>query len=234
MTEACSGRTGDFSAVRWYEVPGSLIRNGEAAGGYWSSSANQIVMQHDLLHTGWLVRPEMLHAQLRLRSGHPREQFLGACAGLVECNGACAENAGAWHPATPYVTVPTDSMEVATELRVEPPERDGDHWVTLRSVVRNPTGRAVFVVPPSFGLERSGFAYDVRGPKGSISTIHSSADSSRFFFAPRETKEFVFEFLGADTDSAEFRSFLLPPGEYRMRAGYGGTWGEFQSASIVH
>jgi hypothetical protein len=128
----------------------------------------------------------------------------------------------------PFARVSADSVRLTTNVHVEPTELDGEHWVTLRAVVRNPTSRAVLVVPPSFGPEGASFAYDVRGPKGGVSLIESAADSSSFAFAPNETKEFLFEFLGADT----LTSFLLPPGEYVMRAGYAGAWAEYQPVTV--
>jgi hypothetical protein len=126
-----------------------------------------------------------------------------------------------------------------TQVRVEPTERDGEHWVTLRAVVRNPAGHTVFVTPPCstfpglmsrcFERERTAFGYDVRGPKGGVLMSESSADSSRFSFAPLETKEFLFEFVAADTLTPS----LLPPGEYLMRAGYAGRWAEYRPITVV-
>lgn len=228
MVEACSGQSGDFGEVQWYEVPGDAVRLAdESVSGYWLAQRNAIVISHGYARSGFVVRHEMLHALLR-RGGHPRDPFLGTCAALVSCTGRCVQDAGRWVVSMPYDRVSADSVQITTDVRIEPTELDGERWVTLRALVRNPTSRPVLVVPPSFGPEGASFAYDVRGPKGGVSLIESAADSSSLAFAPNETKEFLFEFLGADT----LTCFLLPPGQYVMRAGYAGAWAEYQTITV--
>jgi hypothetical protein len=216
MTEACSGRSGDMSAVRWYEVPGSaMVHKGQTVNGYWSSLANEIVLPEDYVHAGFAVRHEMLHALLR-EGGHPRDQFLGACAALVDCGDLCARDAGAWNPPMPFVPEPADSVVVTAEIALAPLDADGDRWLSLWVSVRNPSARAIFVESPVVSPTPPAFGFDVRGPKGGIALTEAASDSSRFFFEPLETRRFLFEFLVADT----LTSFSLPPGDYVMRGVY--------------
>jgi len=123
MAEACSGRTGSLSDVKWYAVPGTeTISDGhDEVSGYWSSSDNRIVLVESGKFNGTLVRHEMLHALLRV-GGHPRSQFVERCGGVVDCTGACLGDAGA--PPTPAVgtvNVPPDSLELGIELQPATP-----------------------------------------------------------------------------------------------------------------
>ena len=85
--EACSGLTGDFFAVRWYTVPGSLLNiNGRLYDGYWIQKQNAVVYPE--VHFGiaaqraHIIRHELLHALLG-RAGHPAEYFARRCRSLV-------------------------------------------------------------------------------------------------------------------------------------------------------
>jgi len=61
---------------------------GMDAAGYWSLGGSRIVLTECIVDDGSAVRHEMLHAILQV-GGHPRAQFLGACAALVDCEGSC-------------------------------------------------------------------------------------------------------------------------------------------------
>lgn len=193
MTEACSGRRGDLAAVRWYRTPGSLMHDGQSLAGYWTSRGNTIVLRGDRVEDGQVVRHEMLHALLR-GGGHPHAQFLGTCAGLVSCGGC-----GEWHPSRrDFIVVPPDSLEVDSRVELLPPEADGQRWVALHVVVRNP--RAQPVVATVQGAPRTPtFGFSVHGPSGSFSRGEAATDSSTVYFQPFSTKYRLFEFrVGTD------------------------------------
>jgi hypothetical protein len=155
MTEACSGHSGDLRVVRWYRVPGmGFLHEGQDVSGFWGSRPNRIVLADEAIDQGSVVRHEMLHALLQ-KTGHPRSQFLGACASVVTCCNGCVEDAGRWHPPQEnYVVVPSESLEVASGIELRPPEADGQRWLALEISVRNPVGRAAIVAAPGDSLTR--------------------------------------------------------------------------------
>ena len=230
MTEQCSGRSGELSAVRWYQAPGDQVwLDGKRVQGYWASRGNAIVLAGNFTVDGGLVRHEMLHALLRER-GHPRAQFLGACAGLVDCEDSCIEEASPWsHPADATV-VPLDSIELSTKSELLPPERDGDRFFTLRVQVTNPGTRSVLVAVPPDVTEPPVFGYDVRGSNGGISLSQVASDSSRLFLAPHQTKEWLYEFLVSD----KLTYSSLPPGLYLVRGSYLDRWTAGTWTTIAH
>ncbi len=225
MTEACSGRSGDLGAVQWYRMPGSqFIYRGQPAGGYTSRYTRRIALAEQGIERGPIVRHEMLHALLR-RGGHPRSQFLGACASLLYCQGVCIKDAGPWHlPRQDYVVLPPESLDVASRAELLPRESDGQRWLTLMVTVRNPRERAVVVSAPGDSVTPPTFGYDLRGPvqswrpfrAGGIAGGEVATDSSTLFFQPFETKKWVFEFRVA-SDLSEYH---IPPGKYLIRGDY--------------
>ena len=218
MTEACSGRSADLGAVRWYRVPGSrFIFRGQAVAGYWNSSTNRIVLAEDIVEQGDMVRHEMLHALLR-RPVHPRSQFLGSCASLVSCQGICTKDDGAWHlPRSDYVILPPDSLNVAARAELFPRETDGERWFALEVTVRNAGAHAVLVAAPGDRVTPHTFGYDLRGPSGGIGGGEIESDSSTLFFQPFETKKWLFEFR-VSSDLSDHR---ITPGSYLVRGDYG-------------
>ena len=225
MTEACSGLSGDLAAVRWYHVPSYAIKvNGEEAAGYWSSSGNRIVLTDGIVDYGAGVRHEMLHALLQ-NGDHPRAQFLGSCASLVNCEGSCVTDAGQWHAPSEYAVVPPESVYLDARATLRPREADGQRWLALTIVVRNPLDHAVLVaVPPSLAAPPGGvdqenppsFNFDLRGPVGGIGQPMYVADSSTAFFQPFEAKQWLYEFR-VTSDLTEYH---IPPGKYLVRGGY--------------
>jgi hypothetical protein len=128
MTEACSGRSASMASVSWFEVPATLRNpaNGESVGGYWSSVNDRIVLTEAAKLIGGFVRHEMLHALLK-KPGHPREAFLGSCAGVVGCFDQCLTDAGP--PPTPAVDaikVTPDSLEISLEVAPQAPTMGED------------------------------------------------------------------------------------------------------------
>jgi hypothetical protein len=198
MTEACSGRSGDFASVQWYRVPQNLVGfRGEWVAGYWNSAGNQIVLGEVAVERGAAVRHEMLHALVRER-GHPRAEFVEACAGLVDCERHCVADAGPWQPPAPvYALVPPESLDVDSKASALPPEADGQRWVSLTVTVRNRSDRAVLVDQPAQWVLPRAFLVDLRrvGGRG-YSWEQLADDSSRIFFRPHETKSELFEFRG--------------------------------------
>lgn len=81
-TEACSGITGNFASIEWFEVPNTSTFQSEAGivVGLWekSSGQNRITIAGDYVDNELVVRHEMLHALLG-RQGHPSEYFVTRC-----------------------------------------------------------------------------------------------------------------------------------------------------------
>ncbi len=229
MTEACSGRSGNLGAVDWYRVPGwDFIRGGQSVGGYWNRYSNRIVLAEAGIEHGPTVRHEMLHVLLR-SDGHPRSQFLGACAALVTCHGVCVRDAGLWQlPQEDYVVLPPDSLDVASRSELLAPESDGQRWVALEVTVWNSRGRAVLVAAPGDPVTPSTFGYKLAGPFGGISGEQIATDSSTLFFQPFETKRWVFEFLIA-SDLSEHH---ITPGDYAIGGAYARRWAVFDTLAV--
>jgi hypothetical protein len=84
QVEACSGRTGDYTSIHWYFVPGDepFISPplGKAVLGYWDSYDNRIILLQYVPNRSALARHEILHALLR-RGDHPAEYFQDRCGG---------------------------------------------------------------------------------------------------------------------------------------------------------
>ena len=225
MTEACAGTTGDLPAVRWYQVPGSQFTRGdEPVGGYWDARANRIILAAALVADGAAVRHEMLHA-IRRVGGHPRAQFLGSCAPLVSCQGACVTDAGPWRGPASSRSLPPDSLDVASRADLLPAEADGQRWIALRVTVRNVRGDAVVVAAPGNALTPPTFGYDIRAPTGGYAGNQVATDSSTLVFRPFETKQWLYEFL----ITSELTEHGVPRGTLLIRGGYARRWAEYDT-----
>lgn len=230
MTEACAGRSGDLSRVRWYRAPGSaVLLDGRPVAGYWSMRRNNIVLADDYLDDGRVVRHEMLHALLRV-GGHPRAEFAAACAAIVDCSGNCPDgpkpSAAAWQG---YAVLPPDSLDVASEARLLPAEADGQRWLTLMVTVRNPRDRGVVVAAPGDVVTPPTFGYDLRGPTGGIMGGDVATDSSTLVFAPFETKQRLFEFRVA----SELTPVRVPPGVHLVRGSYARHFTAYDTIAVT-
>lgn len=232
MTEACSGYTHDLAEVGWYKVPGpQFTHNGQDVGGYYNLQNNQIVLAEDYVESGELVRHEMLHALLRKR-GHPRTQFLGACASRVPCQGSCLSDAGPWHDPSPFTVMPSDSLDVSAEATLLPPETDGQRWFALEVSVKNSHAGAVVAAAPHDIMPPPSFLFDLRTASlGGISGGEVALDSSTIFFRPGETKRWLYEFKVA----ADLSPNHIPPGSVMARGGYGYArhWSPYQAVTIA-
>ena len=200
MAEACSGHTGALRDIQWYTVPNadSIPAGDDEVSGYWSSSNNRIVLIGAGQFNGTLVRHEMLHALLRV-NGHPRSQFVGACAGLVDCRGACLEDAGPPPvPPTDTPRVPPDSLELGIELQPATPGVNVfDGYFTLAVTARNPADHAVVVLlPPSGTSDPSvSFTCTIVGPGSRLSFTEWAWDPEATYFAPGESKRRVIDLV---------------------------------------
>lgn len=227
LTSECAGIAGDLSAVHWYVVPNAqtLPVNGRDAAAYWTPAGNQIVLTGPIVLDGGAVRHEMLHALIR-SGGHPRDQFLGKCAGVVECPGQCIADGGpAPAPDPAAVTVVPDMMDV----RVAPGPVELAHTTegdifSVTVTVRNPLAQPVVVqMPLTAGSPLAeGFLYDLNGPSGAITGGVALGDVSRWSFAPGETKRQLFDFASR----TRFGTDWFVPGPYELRGSYGGIWSQ--------
>lgn len=82
-TEQCSGLSGDFQNLKFYQVPGVSTFPSPVGTvvGLWSKEGrgNRITVAGNYLDNELVVRHEMLHALLE-REGHPPEYFVTKCA----------------------------------------------------------------------------------------------------------------------------------------------------------
>jgi hypothetical protein len=214
MVENCSGHTAPFNSVRWYRTPVASIRiDGSDVVGYYAPSGHYVVVTDGIVDDGARVRHEMLHALLNV-GGHPRDEFLGACADLVDCHGPCISDAGKWHAGVPFDTLSVDSMSIAASVRLLPREQDGQRWVVLDVTAQNPTNRAVLAIP--LGAIFS-WGVDVGGR---FSTSLSADDSSMLFFAARQTRHWFYE-LRVASDST---FHTIQPGNRVIFGAFGQYW----------
>ncbi|MEO7711806.1 MAG: hypothetical protein ABIV10_02675, partial [Gemmatimonadaceae bacterium] len=225
MTKACSSRSGSLAAISWYVVPAALplALDGQSVSAYWSAGSNQIVISAAVAEDGPVIRHEMLHALLGSK-GHPREEFLGRCAGYVTCTSKCAEDAGpapVMPTSVPRVS-PTDL--IVTAVIAPPPNSglvDGNYFaIVVRA--RNPFGYTVAAALPTSAVlpdAKISFAYTITGVGGESAQIYAF-DGSASTFAAGETKTHVFDFFVGDG----FRQGRIFTGPYTANVGYGGNF----------
>ena len=223
MTQTCSRLTGSLGAVTWYTTDEVVhdISSGDVIAGYWVPGSNRIVLNSAVMMDGGIVRHEMLHALIR-HGGHPRNQFLGNCAGTVDCERACAADAGPYPnpPETP-LHVGTESIE--TTLVVDPtaPSHGVDEGrFSITVMTHNLTSHWITVTPASGVDPLQTFAIDVHGTNGATGHDQNRVDPSETIFAPNETKKHVFDLVIGDYP---FGNQLLP-GDYVARGAFAGWW----------
>jgi hypothetical protein len=231
MTQACSGRSRDIASIEWYRTPGqSFAVNGQQAAGLWLR--NRIVIAGDAVYEGQVVRHEMLHALLGT-SGHPREAFLGACASIVTCLTECVQDAGPWTTPSKYELLDPDSVDVSAYVEVTATDVDGEGWLLEWVSVHNRSDRAVLVTAPGDPRTPNAFAYQIWGQFGAIQGGIVAFDSSTLFFAPSETKQWLFEFRRGPTLSQYTTPVLLPPGTYTVRGAYADHWSAADTITLA-
>jgi hypothetical protein len=229
MMQACSGLTGSLGAVTWYNTSEVLddAKTGDLVLGYWSPAGNTIVLTTASVLDGGTVRHEMLHALLG-KSGHPRDQFLGKCAGTVPCEEGCIRDAGPY-PAPPEspIHVMGDSIDLTVD--VEPknptPATDGGLF-SIIVTAHNRSAHWATVTPFVLGDDTNRtFSFDVRdtGSSEAITNGEVALDPSEMIFAPGETKRQVFDFRIGDSPFAN----QLLSGSYIVRGGYSDYWSPY-------
>jgi hypothetical protein len=84
QVESCSGKSGDFETVRWFERTFSDFLPGTTAGAVSDYATQVIVVAGNRKLEANIIRHEALHLLLKT-PGHPAEYFAsGPCANLVE------------------------------------------------------------------------------------------------------------------------------------------------------
>ncbi|MFL5483195.1 MAG: hypothetical protein ACJ8AK_13530 [Gemmatimonadaceae bacterium] len=232
MTQACSGLTGSMAAVTWYQTSEEVTdtHTGDVIAGYWVPGSNQIVLNSLVMLDGGTVRHEMLHA-LRQKGGHPRDQFLGKCAGVVACEDACVADAGPYPtPSQTPIHGTVDSIEVTIDIEPHTPTRNIDEGrFSITVLTRNKTARWMTVTPASTAsAANQTFSVDVHGVNGANAFDELGIDPSQTIFGPGETKRHVFDLVIGDYP---FGNQLLP-GDYVARGAFAGYWTPDNSFTI--
>jgi hypothetical protein len=220
QTEACSGLKGDFNKISWYDTPETtLIVDGEEATAYWSQGSNRIVLTHYVELDGQVVRHEMLHALVKGK-GHPREQFLGKCRGVVRCETRCVPDKQDLAPFAGWVHFPSEVLSINVFLDPAQPSMSVDSgFFQVIVEVRNNRSDAIMIdLPATFQLSPIySFTAQVGGLGGGPVDSRLALDYSAVAFQPGETKREVFDYNLTGTP----RHSALPAGRYRMSGKYG-------------
>ncbi|MFL5558932.1 MAG: hypothetical protein ACJ794_09920 [Gemmatimonadaceae bacterium] len=232
MTQACSALTGSLAGVTWYQTSKIVYdtESGDVIAGYWLAASNRIVLTSSVMLDGGIVRHEMLHALIR-KGGHPRGQFLGNCAGTVDCEEACAASAGSYPPPSESPSVVSgDGIEITLAVNPATPAHGIDEArFSVTVFARNKSAHWVTVAPASGSDPRQTFSVDVRGAYGYTASDRRAIDPSQTIFAPNETKRQVFDLVVGDYPIAN----QLLPGDYVVRAAFAGWWSNESSFSIA-
>lgn len=225
LVERCSGVSGDFSAVRFYEQPGETIAKtgSDSANGYWFSDGNRILVGQYRMYEGPLLRHEMLHALLHRaegNNGHPAEYFVDKCGGVVHCQGACLASA-------PPSTLPTDGSvpvmqpsDMSVTAHVDPSPFDSttyDGWAAITVSVTNPLSRPVWVLAPIASL-----GFTLANQLGEEAPLFTSPVP----FLANQVRQQVFDVQLAGATK-------LAPGAYDLRGIFAGDTGGVVQV-IVH
>jgi hypothetical protein len=220
MAQECSGVRRDLRDVKWYRSPNRTVPlDGNQVTAYWSLGSNRIVVVDDYRLDGPVVRHEMLHALIRVE-GHPRDQFVEKCGGVVHCAIGCIESAD---PSPSQVTPPiVEPSELDVSVVVDPAEpRAGfeDGFFSVTVTVTNPANHAVNVNvrprPPGNFLVT--YSLTVQGDGQGLSRAITAIDPGETIFQAHQTKRQVFDFR---IDPS--RSEGIAPGPYRITGAYAG------------
>ena len=232
MTQACSGLTGSLGAVTWYKTTQVLhdVGTGDVIIGYWTAGSNRIVMTASAMLDGGAVRHEMLHSLIQ-QGGHPRSQFLGKCAGTVDCQRSCITDGGPYPPPPESpIHVPGDSIDLTVMVEPTNPTSGYDGgFFSITVMAHNRSTHWATVTPSSSTTDSTRtFSFDARSPAEGRSGGEIALDPSERIFAPGETKKHVFDFVIGDDP------FLrqLQPGNYTVRGGYSDYWSSDSSFVI--
>lgn len=220
MTESCSGRLGDFRAIRWYIMPNtsSFDLDGTQVSGA-AIGKKRIVLADAHRLDGSVVRHEMLHTLLD-ESGHPRGAFMVACDGVVSCGSIC-EAEGGGRAAPPSDAPVLEPRDVAPRVEIVPrlPAASQDGGAVAVTVsITNPLGTAVWVrlAPQAPGDPLShtfGVILDYGDPDRFGIQDYTYVEGTRFPLAAHETRRFVWDGVLAAGDyglRGWFNSDTLP------------------------
>jgi hypothetical protein len=222
LTESCSGITGDFASIHWYQIPNAsqVVVRADTAQGYWWSEGNRIVIAGSQILQGQLVRHEMLHALTG--AGHSHGYFVEKCGGVVACEGTCLTEAGDT-PAPPADALTIDVTDLAVETGIQPSNASistDSGWAAITITARNPGNEPVWVsLRTVAGNENASatFGYDIQctsGGCGGDGEEYQFVWDDKIGFAAGQTRRYVFdrqldpgtysvrEFFNADTTSA--------------------------------
>ena len=223
LTEACSGLTGDYASVTWYQVPNAdtiPFGEGRFVNGEWQGDGNRIILGGENLEDGDLVRHEMLHALLR-QGGHPRAMFIGRCRGTVVCTGQCIADGGPAPPADPLaLPLPPKFLEIGVEIvPVAPGGHVNDGYFMMIVSARNPTRFPIIAQLPRPDDDGSSGTFGYYITKGSVGRQYDlraevPEDSE---FGAFEIKRMIFDFHVGSGDTR----YDLPPGVTRFSGSYG-------------
>lgn len=214
--ENCSGHSGDFNAIRWYRVPGSGFRQaGQDLDGMYSRAGRYIALSEEHVDDGGMVRHEMLHALLNV-TGHPRDEFLGACKDVVVCQWQCVVDGGQWHAPAPFTPVSVDSLVISSTVALQPAEADGQRWVALTVSVVNPFSTAVFAIPDGAWM-----AWGVQN--GVVSASLAAQDSANLYLDAHQTRTWRYEMRVADSTGL----YTISTGPHDIDGGFGQHWTPF-------
>jgi len=224
MTRECAAVSGEFDSLEWYVMPAAVafIYEGRVLVGL--TIGKRIVIAEHWVQEGPLVRHEMLHALLK-QKGHPRDQFVGKCGGIVTCETAClSETTPA--PVDPNaVVVSSAAMQIG--IRLDPARPDYNHDLgAFRFIVSvtNPFSYPVIVqlAPSGDAGPPASFRWRYQTVGGGLVLFHDSRASAPDVtrFAPGETKTMVYDFFLNG-------SFMVEPfqsGTYEFSGAFGDKW----------
>lgn len=231
LTESCSGISGDFAQVKWYQIPGTSrfdLGEGIAANGAWAKDGNKIIIAGDAILDGDLVRHEMLHALLQVR-GHPRDAFIGHCDGTVVCTDQCIRDGGEAPPFDSGAdTILATALEIGTTVTPLSPAStiDGGNFRMVISAHNTSSLPVVVNLPSQTPPITYSYLIFNRFTSSQAVTVGETPDAMRF--APLETKHFIFDFHISSGDTR----YDLAPGSYTMVGQYGGVWGNALSVTV--
>ena len=210
LTEACSGLTGDFSSVHWFQLPGvsQFAVHDTIYQSYWWQKGNRVLIVADKRLQGQLVRHEMLHAL----SGplHRHEYFVDKCGGIVACEGNCLSEAGAT-PDPPADAPAIDPRDLDVSVDVEPSQISvsaDSGWtaitVSARSLPNSPEWvRLTAVAAGASASATFGYTLECLGGCGG-SDAYEYVLSDKMGFGAGQTRRYAFD-------------RRLPPGRYAVR-----------------
>lgn len=215
LTEQCSGRQSAYDAITWYVVPDAETLPGtNGLNGLWYGD-NRIVLSgaDDGIAAGDLVRHEMLHALLG-GGGHPRDMFVGRCAGVVVCVKECLTDAGSAPPPDPAArSEPASTLDVTVDVvPAAPSSATWDGYFMMIVHARNPASYPIVA-------QSGGFGYDLRSPLHGVQYDLPVDAPEELRFASGETKSLIFDF---HIIAGSHIRYDVAPGTWTFNGYYGG------------